>query len=388
MTSWRDGLKIHPAADLFPPMGDDELRTLGEDIVKNGLTSPIVLWKENTVSPPVLLDGRSRFDAMEIVGLQVEVNFSGSKGDPQSRAYVSLSYRCAGGERKPIIPQIIVGGDPYGFADSANLHRRHLSPEQREKAFTEAIARNPEKSDRQFAKELGVDHKTIGRVRARGEDVGSIPHVETRTDTKGRAQPARKPSSRAMRHRRTKLGDDVVDKLLETPLGRADELDALIMLNRGAPKGELTKPVQQLFDAATAGEAVSAITYTKSGGALRREDVNLGNAGKADAIAATPVPVAPHDDLGPTSTGELERLQARWTNCKPRTGGSKSRSPGSRARSKRQRRRGPIISARCNSSISSSVDSNATASTQLRSCKKSGSRSSNRARRSISPPCL
>jgi hypothetical protein len=54
------------------------------------------------------------------------------------------------------------------------------------------IARAPGKSDRQIGKEVGVDHKTIATARAKGEDVGRIPHVATRTDSKGRQQPATK----------------------------------------------------------------------------------------------------------------------------------------------------------------------------------------------------
>jgi hypothetical protein len=34
---WREVLPIHPAAEL-------ELRELGEDIKKHGLTAPVVLW--------------------------------------------------------------------------------------------------------------------------------------------------------------------------------------------------------------------------------------------------------------------------------------------------------------------------------------------------------
>src|SRR5262249_61366782 len=58
--SWRDVLPIHPAAELFPPMSPDELRALGEDIRKNGLTSPIVLWRANPKSTPRCLGGRER----------------------------------------------------------------------------------------------------------------------------------------------------------------------------------------------------------------------------------------------------------------------------------------------------------------------------------------
>jgi hypothetical protein len=45
MKSWRDDFPVHPAADLFPLMSPDELRALGEDIIKDGLTSRIVLWR-------------------------------------------------------------------------------------------------------------------------------------------------------------------------------------------------------------------------------------------------------------------------------------------------------------------------------------------------------
>jgi len=67
--SWRDVLKIHPAADLFPLMGLDELKTLGEDIKANGLRQRIVLWSRAD-EEPVLLDGRNRLDAMEAVGIE------------------------------------------------------------------------------------------------------------------------------------------------------------------------------------------------------------------------------------------------------------------------------------------------------------------------------
>ena len=66
--SWRDIPPIHPAAELFScaPVSPDEKRALGEDIIKNGLTSPIVLWKPDRKSPECLLDGITRLDAIEI----------------------------------------------------------------------------------------------------------------------------------------------------------------------------------------------------------------------------------------------------------------------------------------------------------------------------------
>ena len=76
---------------------------------------------------------------------------------------------------------------------SVNIRRRHLNLEERERLLIELIARSPEKSDRQIAKDIGVSHHTVGKARAKGEDVGRIAHVAKRTDTKGRQQPASKP---------------------------------------------------------------------------------------------------------------------------------------------------------------------------------------------------
>ena len=86
-------------------------------------------------------------------------------------------------------------GDPYEYVLSVNAHRRHLTPEQKREVIAKILQARPEKSDRQIAKQVKVDHKTVGAVRGKQEDVGKIPHVEKRTDTRGRAQPARKPTT-------------------------------------------------------------------------------------------------------------------------------------------------------------------------------------------------
>jgi hypothetical protein len=234
-TSWRDVLKIHPAADLFPLLGSDELKALGEDIKANGLKSPIVVWckgecpttrrgrqepRKTTAEDIFLLDGRNRLDAMETVGLRVEVSGNGftidvwktvvceEDEDPQgfpasesAEEYIPLKkgdeYE---DEAFDVTPTILfekedgkVVCDPYALADSLNLHRRHLTAEQRRERIEKALRANPERSDRSIAKEVGQDHKTIAAKREGMEARGEIPHVEKRTDTKGRQQPATKP---------------------------------------------------------------------------------------------------------------------------------------------------------------------------------------------------
>jgi hypothetical protein len=55
-----------------------------------------------------------------------------------------------------------------------------------------AIAENPEKSDRAIAADIGVDHKTVGSVRAEAEANGEIPHKKDRRESTGRKARGRK----------------------------------------------------------------------------------------------------------------------------------------------------------------------------------------------------
>src|SRR4051794_39437277 len=74
MTKWRDRIKVHPAADMFPMISDAELDELATDIQKNGNRVGIVLWTPEyaiDVRPRkgphqlYLLDGRNRLEAIE-----------------------------------------------------------------------------------------------------------------------------------------------------------------------------------------------------------------------------------------------------------------------------------------------------------------------------------
>ena len=66
---WRAWLKVHPAADVFPMMGDDDLLALGRDIKKNGLEEAVTVLvvgesDGETTDHLRLLDGRNRLEAM------------------------------------------------------------------------------------------------------------------------------------------------------------------------------------------------------------------------------------------------------------------------------------------------------------------------------------
>jgi hypothetical protein len=164
-------LHFHPLADLFPLMEGDEFDALVADIKANGLREQIVLYEGK------VLDGRNRYRALRALGV--------SPVDIPRHPFGSFCGRDALPARDP-------GRDPAGFVASRNIHRRHLSAEQKRELIAKLIKAQPERSNRQIAKQVKVDHKTVGAARAGLEGRGEIPHVERRTDTKGRKQPTKK----------------------------------------------------------------------------------------------------------------------------------------------------------------------------------------------------
>lgn len=95
-------MKAHPAAELFPMLGDAELRELAEDIKMNGLLLPIVRFGD------LILDGRNRHRACELAGVQPRF--------------------------------VLFGGEsPTAYVISVNLKRRHLNTEQRSVAAARAV---------------------------------------------------------------------------------------------------------------------------------------------------------------------------------------------------------------------------------------------------------
>jgi hypothetical protein len=130
--SWRDVIKVHPAADMFPMMSDAELEVLSKDIAKHGLNSKVTLWRETDDSRQVvLLDGRNRLDAWEHAGFDIELDgLNLYNGD------VCLSL---------VLPS---NNDPFDYVIAANIHRCHLTPEQKREIEARLLKARPKKSDR------------------------------------------------------------------------------------------------------------------------------------------------------------------------------------------------------------------------------------------------
>lgn len=92
-------MKVHPAADLFPMMSDEELNDLAADIQANGLIHPIIIDDEEQV-----IDGRNRLAACKLAGV------------------------------KPTFEKLN-GKDPLAYIVSANLNRRNITKGQQAMSY-------------------------------------------------------------------------------------------------------------------------------------------------------------------------------------------------------------------------------------------------------------
>ena len=87
-------MKVHPAAEIFPMLSEEELTELAEDIKANGLLHPLI------VKDGVLVDGRNRREACRRAGVEPRV-------------------------------EELNGTDPIAYILATNVNRRHLTKGQR-----------------------------------------------------------------------------------------------------------------------------------------------------------------------------------------------------------------------------------------------------------------
>jgi ParB-like chromosome segregation protein Spo0J len=169
-TTANQELAVHPAANVFPLLGGEEFDALVADIREHGLKNPI------TLCHGAVIDGRNRVRACLAAGWSWRA-IRGMCGE--------LSGAGAG--------QI---DDPVAYVISVNIHRRHLSAEQKAEMLAKLVAAQPEKSDRELAKQAGVSHPTIAKARRTAEATGKALPVEKRVgaDGKARKRPAKKKS--------------------------------------------------------------------------------------------------------------------------------------------------------------------------------------------------
>jgi DNA-binding Lrp family transcriptional regulator len=206
--SWRDVLPVHPAADLFPLMREtdpDGFKALVEDIKENGLRTPIAVMCDRSSNGTFtyrLLDGRNRLDAIEHAGFHpTDVPRRGRAYRRREGLECGLSPLLGldtllGISSSHVAIEYVSPDDPVAFITSANIHRRHLATaEQKLELIAKLRKANPEKSNRQIADMVKASPTTVGKVTAKLEAAGAVSTVDTRTDTKGRKQPAKKKTT-------------------------------------------------------------------------------------------------------------------------------------------------------------------------------------------------
>jgi hypothetical protein len=214
MTSWRDVLKIHPAAELYR-MRSDRLRAIGEDIKANGLRDPITIWcpgyrvqiARPTTWPSfvknhkaALLDGRHRLDAMELDGIRTD-EYRDSCYCDETGALGGLLLD------DPTCVTILWGGerndqsDLYDYVRSANAHRVHQTKEELA-AYLVALAKAKAehqaslRRDNEVSRHNGGKPKTGGRpkdlVKEKAVELGEQHDISERTIERAIAKAAGK----------------------------------------------------------------------------------------------------------------------------------------------------------------------------------------------------
>jgi hypothetical protein len=175
-------LVAHPLAEIFPMISEDELKELAEDIRKNGMIEQITLCEGK------ILDGRNRFAAGKLISFQF-------------RRHNFRELRC--------------DLNPRHYVISANIKRRHLTPEKRREIIAELLKLNPNQSNRQIGEQTKTSHTTVGAVRGELEATGQIGQLDKTTgaDGKTRKRKAGKPKGKSgsSKRKETITYQEVVD---------------------------------------------------------------------------------------------------------------------------------------------------------------------------------
>lgn len=147
---------------FLPPLSDAEYEALREDIAQNGMRHPILVDEKGKI-----LDGHHRARIASQLGFK-----------PEREVLAGLTEV----EKRDV-------------AFKMNAARRHMDRDARRRALHASLKADPQLTDRQHGRRVGVDHKTAAALRAEMAGRGEIPHVSTRTDAVGRQVPASRPSS-------------------------------------------------------------------------------------------------------------------------------------------------------------------------------------------------
>ena len=176
-------MKIHPAAEIFPMLSDEELDSLAVDIKTHGLRHPLVMHDRE------LLDGRNRLAACKIAG--VAPSFVEYEGDSPVSFVISVNIKrrqldasqraCVAVE---IMPMLAVEAEKRlhlakgrGVKGEANLPQVKRAPQARDQA-ADVVSISPRMV--QYAKEIKAKNpEAFERMKAGSVTVNAV-RQETR----------------------------------------------------------------------------------------------------------------------------------------------------------------------------------------------------------------
>src|SRR5690606_362933 len=145
---------------LLPPLSAEEYAALEASIVEHGVLVPVEYDEDGNI-----LDGHHRVQVCESLGLVDWPRFV-RKGLSET--------------------------DKRRLARELNVSRRHLTAEQKRSIIADQLRETPSISSRAIAAMVGVDHKTVGKIRTQLESTGEIPQLDTVEGQDGKSRPSRK----------------------------------------------------------------------------------------------------------------------------------------------------------------------------------------------------
>jgi DNA-binding CsgD family transcriptional regulator len=212
----------YPFHDITADYSDftkEESDALCKSVRERGLLIPVVIWQGQTV------DGKHRTKACRQEGVPLR--------------YDDITERCPTEE------------EMRTHVRALNEHRRAqtkpLTSVQKRERIEAALKANPERSDRQIAEGLGVNHETVSAARDRLEATGGIRQLDKRVGKDGKS---RKPKSTASKNRKqpaheppkggrisevaaaalSELNDDVASRVLLFGRTELEKRDRRVML--------------------------------------------------------------------------------------------------------------------------------------------------------------
>lgn len=213
------GAQVHPYADAFDLLTEDEMEELANDIRLNGQREAIVVDAAGTI-----IDGRNRYAACLLAEVEPIATLFEGEDEAQVRALIT----------------------------SKNIHRRHLTDAQRRKLIRELVAAQG------GLRPPGRPAK--GETRPRAKDVAAQVGVNEKTVRNAVAEDPEEatPKAKGPKVKSDKARRDAVEKARKANEARAEKKAANAW--RGNSKKLATSAVSKALTAAYADHEVTALT--------------------------------------------------------------------------------------------------------------------------------